>query len=55
MIRTIRRAWSARVECDCGFRQTASSDALADAVARNHTCKPAVQRRSTRNSTSNRA
>lgn len=55
MIRTIRRAFSTRIECDCGFRQTASSDAMADAVRRSHTCQPAAPRRSRSNSTSNRA
>ncbi|WP_167828873.1 hypothetical protein [Streptomyces sp. MZ04] len=48
MIRTIRRALSTVVECGCGFRQTANSDARADGIARNHTCQP-HQRPTTRN------
>jgi hypothetical protein len=55
MIRTIRRAFSTRVECDCGFAQTASSDRMADVIVRQHSCQPAAPRRTRRSSTSNRA
>lgn len=53
MIRTIHRAFSTRVECDCGFAQTASNDRMADAIVRQHACQPPAPRRN--NSTSNRA
>ena len=55
MIRTIRRAFSTRVECDCGFAQTANNDRMADVIVRQHTCLPAASRRGRRTSTSNRA
>lgn len=53
MIRTIHRALSTVVECDCGFRQTANSDARADGIARSHTCQSRprpVSRNANRNS-----
>lgn len=55
MIRTIRRAFSTRVECDCGFAQTASTEPQADVIVRQHVCLPATPRnRGNRTSTSNR-
>jgi hypothetical protein len=39
-IRIIHRAFSDRVECGCGFSQSATSQSQTNAIINNHTCPP---------------
>lgn len=44
MIRTIRGSSSTTVECGCGFRLSANTDAMADVIAKQHSCEPSAPR-----------
>jgi hypothetical protein len=39
-IRIIHRAFSDRVECGCGFSQSATSASQTNAIINNHICQP---------------